>query len=110
MMGLVAERMAYIATTGISRNGSSQTYLDAAVYCHNGILAVENYNTVPVSGRFNLIGGATMKGATVFGTFSGSTLVSGMLRTLRYDSRFLSQSPPSFPFANKCELVSWWEN
>lgn len=110
MLGLVSERMAYITTTGIPRNASSQTYVQAAIYCHDGIFAVENYNTVPVSGRINLFGGVTAKGATVFGTFSGGTLISGMVRTFRHDSRFLTKAPPRYPFANKMQVTAWWES
>ncbi len=110
MMGIVSERMTYISTTGISRNSSSQTYIDASIYCHNGVFAVEDYSNVPPIGRLNLYGGVTAKAATVFGQFSGSTLIHGMIRSFRYDNRFLTTAPPSFPFANKFQVSSWWEN
>lgn len=110
MMGIVAERMCYIATTGFSRNASSEVYVDAAIYCQNGVLGVENYNTIAPSGRFNLYGGVAIKSATVFGTFSGNTLLSGMIRSIRFDKRFSAMSPPAFPFANKMRLKSWWQN
>ena len=110
MMGIVAERMCYIATTGFSRNSSSEVYVDAAIYCQNGVLGVENYNTVAPSGRFNLYGGVAINAATVFGTFSGNRLLSGMIRSIRFDRRFSATSPPAFPFANKMRVKSWWQN
>lgn len=109
MMGLVSERMTYVSTTGISRNSSSQTNIEAAIYCQNGVFAAENYSTIPLSGRLNLYGGAVMNASTSFGVMSGGVLTHGFLKSFRYDSRFLTQSPPAFPFANKYELVSWWE-
>lgn len=109
MMGLVSERMTYVATTGIARNSSSQTNIEAAIYCQNGVFAAENYSTLPLSGRLNLFGGAVMNASTSFGVMSGGVLTHGFLKSFRYDSRFLTQSPPAFPFANKYELVSWWE-
>lgn len=109
IMGLVAERMAYVATTGIARNASSQTIIQAAIYTHNGVFAVENYTSCGVAGRLNLYGGATMNASTSTNTSSGGVITNGMLKSFRHDPRFLSQAPPSFPFADKYELISWWE-
>ncbi len=110
IMGLVAERMNYVTTTGISRNASSNTNIQAAIYSQNGIFAVENYDDVPISGRLNLTGSIVGKAAMVIGTVLGNgTQKSGMIRSLRYDTRFLSKSPPKFPSADKDRIVSWWE-
>lgn len=110
MMGLVAERMAYVATTGIVRNPSSQTTVQAAIYTHNGVFAVENYTGCGVVGRLNLYGGVTMNASTATGTISGGALTNGMLKSFRHDPRFLSQAPPVFPTADRREVVAWWEN
>ncbi len=109
MMGIVAERMAYIATTGVTRNASSVTTVQAAIYTHNGTFAVENYNACGVHGKFYLYGGLALSGSTNFNTVSGSTITNGMSKNFRHDSRFLTQSPPYFPFSDKYEMVSWWE-
>jgi hypothetical protein len=109
-MGLVAERMAYVTTTGISRNSGSQTNIQAAIYTHNGVFAVENYTGCGPAGRLNLFGGVTMNASTSTGTISGGVMTNGMLKSFRHDPRFLTQAPPSYPFADKRELISWWEN
>jgi hypothetical protein len=109
MLGLVAERMAYVTTTGIPRDHNSVTNVQAAIYTHFGVFAVENYDTVPVSGRINVFGALAMNASTATGKINGSGLTNGMLKSIRHDPRFLSKAPPSFPVSDKFELVSWWE-
>ncbi|MBM2839517.1 MAG: hypothetical protein HW412_45 [Bacteroidetes bacterium] len=111
IMGLVSERMTYVATTGIPRGAGSQTNIQAAIYCQNGVFAAERYNdmTLGLQGRVNLFGGAVMNASTSFGVMSGGLIVNGFLKSFRYDSRFQTQSPPYFPFSDKYELLSWWE-
>ncbi|MDH3251793.1 MAG: hypothetical protein OEM41_03315 [Ignavibacteria bacterium] len=109
MLGLVAERMAYLTTTGIPRTPASITNIQAAIYAHLGVFAVENYSTTPVGGRINLFGALSMNASTSTGRISGGSLVNGMLKSIRHDPRFDSKAPPSFPVSDKYELVSWWE-
>ena len=116
MLGLVSERMTYVTTTDpstgllIPRTSASVTTIQAAIYCHDGIFGVQDYSTVPVSGRLNLFGALTMAASTSTGKISGGTLVNGFLKSIRHDPRFLTSAPPSFPVSDKYELVSWWEN
>ncbi len=110
ILGLVSERMTYVTTTGISRTSTSQTNIQAAIYCHNGVFAVENYTACGIDGRLNLFGGATMNASTSTGVISGGVLTNGMLKSFRHDPRFLTKAPPSFPFSDKYQLVAWWEN
>jgi hypothetical protein len=109
IMGIVSERMTYISTTGIPRTSASQTNIQCAIYCQNGVFAAQNYSSIPLSGRVNLYGGAVMNASTSFGTSSGGAITNGFLKSFKYDSRFLTQSPPYFPFSDKYELLSWWE-
>lgn len=110
IMGLVSERMTYVTTTGITQTSATQTTVQAAIYCHDGVFAVEDYTGCGVSGRLNLYGGATMNASTSTGTISGGVLTNGMLKSFKHDPRFLKQAPPSFPFSDKYQLVAWWEN
>jgi len=116
MLGLVSERMTYVTTkdpsTGllIPRTAASVTSIQAAIYCHDGIFGVQDYDTVPVSGRLNLFGALTMAASTSTGKISGGSLVNGFLKSIRHDPRFLTSAPPNFPVSDKYELVSWWEN
>ncbi len=116
MLGLVAERMAYVTTidpvtgTLIPRDGSSVVSVQAAVYSQRGILAAQSYDSLPPSGRFSLFGTLTMNAAALLGVAVEETLQHGFHFTIRYDSRFRTAMPPGFPVSDKYVLVSWWEN
>jgi hypothetical protein len=112
MLGIVAGRMAYISQDN-SRNASSQINIQAAVYCQNGELTAENFWTIPVSGRVNLFGGVTQISAGSLGLFNPGPplqLTHGFSYNIRNDPRFDVTQPPSFPYSDSYELVSWWEN
>jgi hypothetical protein len=116
MLGLVAERMAYVTArdpaTGalIPRDEYSLVKIQAALYIQRGVFAAQGYDSIPPSGRVSFFGTLTMKAAAVLGIASQETLQHGFRMSIRYDPRFLSAMPPSFPVADKYELVSWWEN
>ncbi len=116
MLGLVAERMAYVTTvdpvTGvlIPRDESSVVRIEAAVYSRRGILAAQGYDSIPPSGRVSFLGTLTMNAAALLGVASETTLHHGFRLSLRHDDRFFGGAPPGFPVPAKFELVSWWEN
>jgi hypothetical protein len=116
MLGLVAERMAYLTTrdpsTGvpIPRDEYSLVKIQAALYSQRGVFAAQGYDSIPPSGHVSFFGALTMRAAAVLGIASQETLERGFRMSIRYDPRFLSAMPPSFPVADKYELVSWWEN
>jgi len=116
MLGLVAERMTYLTTkdpvTGIliPRNPGSIVNIEAAIYCQNGVFGVQDYDAVPVSGRYSIFGSLTMAASTSSGTLSGGVLAHGYLKSIAHDPRYLTTAPPSFPVSTKFELVSWWES
>ena len=109
MMGIVAERMAYI-TRDNSRNTSSLVTIHGAVFCQNGELTAEDFWAIPKSGRVTLTGSLVQKSAGSLGVFGGGGLQNGMYYSIRHDPRFLLGGPPKFPMSDKYELVSWWEN
>jgi hypothetical protein len=116
MLGLVAERMAYVTSrdpaTGnlIPRDESSVVRIQAAIYCQRGILAAQSYDSLGPSGRVMFLGTLTMNAAALLGIADATTLHNGFRLSLRYDARFLTTAPPGFPVSAKYELVSWWEN
>jgi hypothetical protein len=116
MLGLVAERMAYVTTqdpvsgTLIPRDETTVVRIQAAVYSHRGILAAQSYDSIPPSGRVSFLGTLTMNAAALVGLADETTLHHGFRLSLRYDSRFLTAAPPGFPVPQKYELLSWWEN
>jgi hypothetical protein len=109
MLGLVAERMMYLTTTGIPRLSTSVVNIQAALYAHTGVFAAENYNTIGLSGRISLYGALSMNASTATGKMSGGVLVGGFLKSLRFDSRYATSAPPSFPRSDRLRLVAWYE-
>ncbi len=116
MLGLVAERMAYVTTIDpvsgalIPRGETSVVTIQAAVYSQRGVLAAQSYDSIPPSGRVSFLGTLTMNAAALLGVADEGTLQHGFRLSLRYDPRFLTTAPPGFPQSGKYELMSWWEN
>ena len=111
MLGIVAERMAYI-TQDLTRTSSSTINVQAAVYCQRGELTAQNFWNIPVSGRVSLFGGVTQNTAGSLGLSAAGppiTLLSGFSYSIRNDPRFVTKQPPFFPASPSYELVSWWE-
>ena len=112
MLGIVAERMAYI-TEDLTRSPSSALNIHAVFYCQNGELTAEQFWNIPASGRVNLFGGVTQLTAGSLGLSTAGppvTLLSGFSYSIRNDPRFLTKQPPFFPASDSYEMVSWWEN
>lgn len=109
IMGIVAERMAYITRDG-SRTPASVVNIDAAIYCHTGEFTAERYWDTGVHGRVSLFGGVTQNSAGSLGTFNSGGILTGFYYSIRHDPRFLFTQPPSFPSSDKYKLVTWWEN
>jgi hypothetical protein len=71
--------------------------IDAATAALNGFFEVEYWREGDASGgRIYFNGSDAVNNAGQFGTFSGSTLYSGYLLNLNYDSRLKADSPPQY--------------
>ena len=106
LLGLVADNNIVITKNSYNNNDIN---IDAALYCQNGGLTAEDYNTRPVSGAINLFGGVSQNKRGPVGTYSGSTIVHGFRKDYRYDNRLKNVSPPSFPQTNQFQIVAWYE-
>lgn len=104
MLGIVAERNAYI------KPGLGDLTIQATIYCHTGEFTLYDFQHGGPQGRLNLYGGVIQNTRGAVGTYSGSTVTNGYLKSYRFDQRFATQSPPHFPASDKLELASWWEN
>lgn len=72
--------------------------IHATVMAPHGVFTVDNYNGGAPRGVATLLGGAITDFYGPFGTFSGSTPISGYGRNFVYDGRMLTgSSPPYFP-------------
>jgi len=66
---------------------------------HNGIFTVDNYQSGSPRGTVTLLGGVITDFYGPFGTFRGTTPLSGYGRNFVYDARMLQGlSPPYFPY------------
>ena len=69
------------------------------VMAPHGVFTVDNYDRGSARGTATLLGGVITDFYGPFGTFSGSTMVSGYGRNFVYDDRVLAgNTPPYFPY------------
>jgi hypothetical protein len=111
MLGIVAERMAYI-TEDLTRSSTSVLNIQAVVYCQNGELTAQNFWNLAPSGRVVLFGGVTQITAGSLGLLDPGpppSVLSGFSYSIRNDPRFNTKQPPYFPYSESYELISWWE-
>lgn len=73
--------------------------IHGVVMAPHGVFSVDNYSVGSPRGTATLLGGAITDFYGAFGTFSGSTQVSGYGRNFVYDPRMLEgMAPPYFPY------------
>ncbi len=108
MLGLVAERMAYI-TKNLSRTPASVLTIHAAIYTQQGVFAAEDYTNIPLSGRIRLYGSLAMGASTATGKLTNGVLSNGFLKSFSTDPRYVTKAPPYFPRSGNYQLVTWWE-
>lgn len=106
MLGICAEN--YVWLTKNSANNSSIDIM-ASIYSEKFGFGAQDYDTRPISGNINLLGGIIQKTRAAVGTFSGSNINHGFAKRYKYDERFMLASPPYFPGTGGFEIVSWLE-
>ncbi len=106
ILGLVAKSDVIITQNAANNNNVN---IHASIFCETGSFTAQNYNSRPVSGAINLLGGIVQYTRGPVGTFSGSTITSGFSKSYKYDERLLLVSPPAFPATGGYEIVSWYE-
>jgi hypothetical protein len=106
VLGLVTENNVIISDNAAN---NSDCILQASVFCRNGGLTAEHYDSRPIAGNLNLLGGIIQYQRGAVGTFSGSSLNHGYHKNYRYDDRFYVISPPYFPNTGSYEIISWLE-
>lgn len=107
MLGICAENNVWI-TKNPANNSSIN--IQASIYSEKGSFTAQDYDSRPVSGTINLLGGIIHKTRGGVGQFgSGGAIVNGFAKRYRYDDRFMKASPPFFPGTGGFEIVSWLE-
>ena len=106
LLGICAENNVYI-----TENAANNSNIDihGSIYCEKGGFGAQNYDTRPVGGNINLLGGIIQHTRKAVGTFGSGGIKSGYAKRYRYDDRLLVASPPFFPGTGGFEIVSWYE-
>lgn len=106
LLGIVSEGDVMITDNAAN---NSDIKIHASIYSQNGGFGAENYDTRPIAGKIELLGGIIQDTRRAVGTFSGVTTNHGFDKRYRYDERFLLVSPPHFPGTGSYEIISWFE-
>lgn len=106
LLGICAENSVYI-TENTANN--SHINIHGSIYCEKGGFGAENYDTRPVGGNINLLGGIIQHTRKAVGTFGTGGIKSGFAKRYLYDERLMVASPPFFPGTGGFEIVSWYE-
>lgn len=106
MLGICAENSVLITDNKVNKYSID---IHASVYSEKGGFGADNYDTRPISGNINLLGGIIQNTRKAVGTFSGTTINHGFAKRYKYDDRFMLASPPYFPGTGGFEIVSWFE-
>jgi len=106
LLGICAENSVLITDNIPNR---SDINIHASVYCEKGGFGAQKYDTRPISGNINLLGGIIQHTRKAVGTFGSSGIKSGFAKRYKYDDRLMVASPPFFPGTGGFEIVSWYE-
>jgi hypothetical protein len=111
LLGLVANNDVVVAENAAN---NSNCEIDAAIFSRASSFTAENYNTRPVSGMLQLLGGIVQEERGPVGTYSGSTIKHGFSKRYRYDDRLADPNyrPPYFPgfYTQTLQISGWWES
>lgn len=106
LLGILAQNEELITDNKANHN---DVKIQGSIYCENGGFGAENYDSRPVSGNINLLGGIIQSTRRAVGTFSSYGPASGFSKRYKYDDRLMIASPPSFPGTGSFEIVAWFE-
>ena len=92
----------------ITKNAANNSDIDiqAALFCENQGFGADCYNTRPISGDINLLGGLSQRFRKPVGTFSGGVINHGFTKQYVYDTRLGDISPPYFPGTGGFSIIS----
>lgn len=108
MLGLVATNNVIITDNAANKHDIN---INASIFSLKGGLQAENYSTIPNCGSIRLTGGLIEYQAQATGVFDPSTgaITHGYNQNIRFDERFMTHVPPSFPTSTTFEVLTWFE-
>jgi hypothetical protein len=107
MLGIVAQQNVWV--TDNTANNTNGINIHASIYCQSGSFGAQNYDSRPVAGFINLLGGITQATRGAVGTLQSGVINHGFSKKYRYDDRLLISYPPAYPGCGSFEVVSWFE-
>jgi hypothetical protein len=111
MLGLVCDNGLWIKDTAYQNIPANGFTIQASMLSRTMGFGAENYNTRPIAGQINMLGGVQQYQRQAVGTLGGSPahIVTGFGKNYRYDNRLLLVSPPFYPTTGTYEVLSWYE-
>ena len=107
MLGIVSDNNVVITNNAANNDDIN---INASIFCRKGGFGAEDYNTRPIAGSINLVGGIQQYQRAAVGTFGSSgTINHGFQKNYRYDNRLMTDLPPFYPTTGSYEIVSWYE-
>ena len=106
ILGLVAEK-----NVVISQSAPNDLAIQASLMALQSSFTVENWWVGPPKGTLSVYGGIIQDRRGPVGSInaSTSTRLSGYAKSYRYDTRFSSMAPPSFPTTGNYDEILWQE-
>ncbi len=103
MLGIVAEKQVIVKNNSANRNNIN---IHAALFNYDGGITVEGISSsTPNMGTMRIHGSLIENSAQTTGYTNGA----GYNQVIRYDKRYMTSTPPSFPATDQFEIVSWFE-
>lgn len=106
LLGIIAKNEVIITD---NEPNQSDITIQASVYAEIGGFGAQNYDSRPISGNINLLGGIIQNIRRAVGTFDNYGTKTGFNKRYKYDERLMLASPPYFPGTGSFEIVSWYE-
>jgi hypothetical protein len=104
LFGIVAENYVYISRAAPNDNDIN---IHASIFSEKWGFGAYQYDTRPLSGNINLLGGIQQNYRQPVGTFGSKS--TGFYKQYRYDWRLGFMSPPFYPGTGGFRIVSWYE-
>ncbi len=103
MLGIIAEKQVVVKDNAANRNDIN---IHAALFNYDGGITVENISSgMPNMGIMRIHGSLIESAAQTTGYTNGA----GYNQVIKYDKRYMTETPPKFPATTTYEIVSWFE-
>jgi len=111
MLGLVCDNGIWIKDTAYQNIPANGFTIQASMLSRTSGFGAENYDSRPVAGQINMLGGIQQYQRQAVGQLGGTPqhVVNGFGKNYRYDNRLLINSPPFYPTTGTYEVLTWYE-